>query len=90
MAGAPDTAITFNEATRQFDVDYQFRVEPITQVQTVTVKVISVSNYSAISGQNQREEQITFTVSFIDPCDDIGIVSLINPGQTDPEPFDYI
>jgi len=90
VANAPDTAITFNDDTDTFSVDYQNEVDPITQTQTCTVKAVSFSVYKNLVDTVTLEEQETFDLSFKDPCSDASVVTLKDPGQiSPPDDFKY-
>lgn len=67
---------------------YAQEISPISQTQTVTLTITSYSLYQT-STANQRTDTKTFIVRFLDPCQDTNIVTLTNPGQTDPAPFDF-
>ena len=89
IIGAPNTAITQGTGAnvRDFDVEYLQEIDPISQTQTTTVTATSKTLYT----QNNSAETATATwvLNFADPCASADKITITDPGQTNPDAFNY-
>ena len=89
VVGAPDTAIAQGTGAneRDFDVSYNFEINPLSQTQKTVMEATSVTIYDQENASATQEAE--WTLSFEDPCLLEDMITITNPGQTNPDAFNF-